>query len=224
MSREGKKDPCEAGATILEIVVALALLAVAILTAWTATHAAARRLAYGKELEIAKLAVRGARETLAAVKFRASAANDDSEWLFRGGYVVARAADGSAFLMPDVRTTPLATANGLGGWVVVEFPAPPLQPLAGRREPGRIELHVDERAQPLALPEARFPFEPTPGLARLDCDGDGSLLTADLRTKHALTTAPARLIPARVAVEWRSALGMEGRYEEWFLLSFQGLR
>lgn len=211
------------GFTLVEILVSLSVIGIALLAALLATTAAARQTGWAKELELARLAARGVRENLAAVRFRGATAVDDSEWLFRGGYEIARNADGTSFVLPDLRSAPAAIVDDVGGAVAVEFPVPPLTPLAGRTHAGRLIFYVDETAQPAALPAAEFPFEPTPGLARLDCDGDGAFATTDLRQKHSQSANPCRLIPVRVSVEWRTVRGAASRHEEHFLLAFQGL-
>ncbi len=215
----------ERGIALVEIAVAVAILAIALLGGLLAAASAARRARAAKELEVAALAARRARENLAAVRFRGATATDNEEWLFRGGFEIARDATGASVLMPDLRSAPTATVDGVGGCVVVDFPVPPLQPPPGRAQPGRIVFYVDETAQPAPLPAAAFPFAPTPGLAGLDCDGDGALATANLRARHAQSARPCRLIPARIEVVWRAGAGGDrGRHVEYFLLAFQGLK
>jgi hypothetical protein len=211
----------EAGLTIVEIVVAAAVLAIGILTSLMVADSAVRQAGRAKEVEVARLAIARAREVVSAVKFRGASSSDPSTWLFRGGYELARNANGTSFVMPDVRTAARVTEDGIAGCVRVRFPVPPLTGVF-TPEAGRIIFYVDETRQPTSLPAAAFPFGPTYGLARLDCDGDGLFQTTDLRLGHSQAAKPCRLVPMKIVVEWRTEGGVTERLQEHFLLSYQG--
>ncbi len=225
MTRPGARTPGrEAGTSLAEALIAAGTTAVVILSTLAVADSALTRTGRAKEIELARLAVSRAGENLAAVRFRGDNATDNGQWLFRGGYELARNPDDSAFLMPDVRTVSRSTEDGIGGCVIVEFPVPGLQPPAGRTRAGRLALYTDETLQPVSIPTTKFPFPPTAGFARLDLDGDGAFVTTDVRTGHDLATRPCRLVPARISVEWVSERGATERYSEHLLLSYQGIR
>ncbi len=217
-------DSRESGITLIEAVFASLIVAIVLGGAFLVMSSSLAQLSHGKDLEVAKLACARARENLTTVRFRAADASDSAEWLFLGSYEIARNQDETSFLMPDARTCAATTVDGVGGAVVIEFPVPPLAPLPGRTHAGRLIFFVDESQQPSALPATGFPFPPTPGYAHLDLNGNGTPTDAadiDIRTGHSLASWPCRLVPLRLAVEWRSRYGDE-RYEEAFLLGYQG--
>jgi hypothetical protein len=211
-----------AGLTLIDVAVALGVLAIALLGAISVGRAAIRALEVAKETEAARVALVRARTLLQTVRLRPADAADTGEWLFRGGYEVARAADGTSVLLPDLRAAPTFAEEGIAGAVAAEFPVPPLVPPAGRAHAGRIVLYTNEAALPLPLPAGAFPFPPTVGLAGLDLDGDGALATTDIRGGHAASPRPIRLVPAKVEASWRTSAGTLEGVEEWFLIGYGG--
>lgn len=210
------------GLALIDVAVAAGVLAIALLGITTMVRAGFRALEVAKETEVARLAALKVRGACAVERIRADSAADDREWLFRGGFEIARARDGASFAMPDVRGAATVTERGVAGAVVVEFPIPPLRPVAGRTHAGRLVLFVNETAMPAVIPTDAFPFPALPGAARLDCDGDGSFVTADLRQGRTDSARPCRLVPGRVTVEWTAADGTEARGDEWFIIGYPG--
>ncbi len=217
-------DSSEAGLTLVEVVLAALVLTLALGGALLAMGSSMKHLSRTKDVELARLACERAYENLMAVKFRGADAGDASEWLFRGTYEIARNADGTAFLMPDIRTVSTTTDDGQAGAVVVEFPVPPLEPIAGRTHAGKLVFYVNESAQPVSIPASGFRFGPSVGAAFLDLNGNGTKGAADdldVRTGHDLATSPCRMVPVKAAVDWQSEYGNE-RYEQFYLLCYQG--
>ncbi len=215
---------CERGTSLVEALVAAGVAAMGILAAFLVLDTSLRQTGRSKEVEVARLAVARAAENLATVRFRGLTATDNQEWLFRGGYEIARNDNDTAFLLPDLRTAATFSENGVGGCVGAEFPVPPLRPFPGRTHAGRVVFYVNEATQPAAVPTTAFPFEPTLGFSRLDCDGDGLFTTTNLRVRHDQSAAPCRLVPAKITVEWLNDRGMAERYTEYILLGYQGYR
>lgn len=262
MMRAATKPKGEAGFTILEIMVAASILAIGLMAALASVSATLMRIARAREEKTAALACARVRETFGFVRFRAiqnaTSGNrltgpgaDPSNWLFRGNFEIARNTNGTAFLMPDCRTSatvtddpdgagtlPAEDPDGAGplaamtGCVQFEFPIPPLVPLTGRTHAGKVIFYVSEAAQPVLddgndltaqpTPPRHFPFLATRGLTKLDCDGDGALTTTDLRQQTSVQPTPCRLLPVRVVVDWRSDRGTLERYEEYFLMAHPG--
>ncbi len=246
----------ERGLTLLEILIAASILAIGVVGVLFSMNQMVVRLNRAREEKAASMAVARVRDTLSFVQFRAANAGDTGNWLFRGNYEIARNQPaGTAFLMPDRRTTgavvddsgtPLSTADDIGGTVSFEFPVASLQPIGGRTHAGKVVFYINETLQPAQtgsppVPPAHFPFPATPGLTRLDCDGDGAATTTNLRVMHSETgdpdgdgtdndgnasTNPCRLVPVKVIIQWRSAYGGSGfsdyQYSEFFLLSHPG--
>jgi hypothetical protein len=228
------------GLTLIEVVFAISFLGLGLFASLALVQAGAAETNFAKELEAARLGASRAREALRSIRFRALNATEVAApapvpSLFRGAYEIGRTApvtgfpNGQSFLMPDVRAVATVTVDGVSGCVVVQFPVPPLRPLAGRTQPGRLVLYVVESGQDDGgpLPSKGFPFPPTPGLAGLDCDANGAIDATDLRTRHAVSGTPAgvaalRCLPVKIIVEWRSTGNTTQRYESSFLLSYPG--
>jgi hypothetical protein len=139
-----------------------------------------------------------------------------------------------------------AVVDGVGGCICVEFPVPPLKAPRGRINPGRITFYLSERSQPTNPPTTAFPFQATPGLTYLDCDGchePKASAASDLRlgdlTKAAPPTAPPvvatappcpfKLIPVKISVDWiptttngANPTSVSESYTTYFLLSYRG--
>lgn len=216
------------GFSLIEVVVASAIVAAAIFAAVMAGVLGAREVTEARQANVAALAARRAIQVIATVKFRGDSSSDTTEWLFRGNYEIARTASGTSVLLPDLRTSTTGTDdNGIAGCATADFPVPGLTPPSGRSQPGRIYFYVNETTMPSNHPTAAFPFPRTTtptALAKLDCDGDGALTTTDLRVKYSSATQPCRHIPCKVEVQWRGPTGRTEEYEEFVLLSFQGTR
>lgn len=227
--------------TLVEVVIAVAILAVGVLGILSVLNTSSLQSQLTRELELARNGAAKAREGLRTVRFRRLSATDTQQTLFNGGYEIARTdptaldPQGTNFTMPNLNAATLVTEDGIQQCVRVEFPVPPLKPVPGRTQAGRvIFLAVREAGQTVAgtIPNARFPFPPTPGFTFLDCDGDGVQGTSgstatDLRNRHSQAGTPAgtnalRLMPVKIVVEWLSRGRSVNRYDEFVLLSYQG--
>jgi prepilin-type N-terminal cleavage/methylation domain-containing protein len=224
-----------AGMTLIEVVLSMAILAVGIAGLLLLVSMTSQQSQQARELQLAQLGAARAREAVRTVRFRRLNATETSQSLFVGGYELARNAptalnpQGTTFQMPSSTSTTLAAHEGIGGCLVVQFPIPPLAPIPGQTHPGRIVFFCQESGQDDqgTIPNRRFPFPPTPGLTGLDCDANGAIDTTDLRTRHLQAGTPAganalRLMPVKVVVEWLTRGRQRSRYEESFLLSYQG--
>ena len=161
---------------------------------------------------------------------------------FGGNYAVT--GSGSAPGLPAntykyaANVTDGSPAVTVSNCVCVEFPVPGLIGLAGRAPntpstvtpcAGRITFYLSEAGQPVqnagTIPPAAFPFPPSPGLTKLDCDGDRALTTTDLRAAGDQTAAnPFKLIPVKIAIDWK-AEPTASSYEEYatyFILCYRG--
>lgn len=218
----------ERGVTLVEVVLAVTVLAIAVLGAVAATLLTTRQLSEAREAQLATLALRRTLQMVQTVKFRGDSSSDTTEWLFRGNYELARNANGTTFLMPDLRSSStVSDDNGISGCVMAEFPVPGLVTPAGRTHPGRIYFYVNETTMPSNHPTATFPFPRTTtptALTKIDCDGDGALTTTNLRVAYTNQTNPCRLIPCKVQVQWRGTTGRTEQVEEFALLAFQGVK
>lgn len=190
------------GLSLVEVMIAVSLLAIGILAVFGLNSATINQTAQTRQRSIARLAAISAREALETQPFRKQSSTDVTYFLYgRGGattstYPIAWNPDGTAFQMPDctqtfatsytavgtAAPTPAgapnpckATVDSIPGCVVLEFPVPPLKAPPGRTHPGRIVFYLSEPGQTAggALPSAAFPFQPTPGKTYLDCDGCG---------------------------------------------------
>lgn len=224
-----------AGMTLIEVVISMGILAVGMAGLLLLVSMTQQQSQQARELQLAQLGASRAREAVRTVRFRRLNASDTSQSLFTGGYELARSApsalnpQGTTFQMPTSTSTTLAAHEGIAGCLVVQFPIPPLAPIPGQTHAGRIVFFCREDGQDDqgAIPNSRFPFPPTPGLTGLDCDATGAIESTDLRTRHLQAGSPAganalRLMPARVVVEWLTRGRQRARYEESFLLSYQG--
>lgn len=209
--------PRESGFTLIEVLIALAIVALGIIGTVVMVYAANQQLQLVREQTIARLAANRVSELTRSIRIRGANASDNTAWLFRGGWEIARTTAGVPVLVPDLRTAPLNTdwpgMSPANNSVTVAFPVPPLTAPDGSANVGRLMLMVNEIGQPIrgmfgAPVPASFPFPVTPGNSRLDCNGNGSgASNIDLRTAYDSTLTPTRLVPARIEVTWRSATG-----------------
>lgn len=188
-------------------------------------------------------------QTVRFRKLSATDNSSTNPWVLKGNYEIARTETGASFVMPDctntfpssptytmtgprltssggfpaANTAFQATVDGIGGCIVVEFPVFPLEPPTGsnRRHAGRIVFYNSESSMPSGIPTKAFPFPPSFGFTRLDCDGDGAFTTTDLRTQHAGATNPCRLRPVRISVDWQG-VGSTESYDIYSLLTYRG--
>ena len=222
-----RRDP-QAGTSLIELVIASGIVAGAIFGAVTATVLGMRQVNEARQTGAAALGAHRAIQMISTVKFRGDSSADVTEWLFRGQYEIARAANGTTVLMPDLRTAATGSDDkGIGGCVTADFPVPGLAPPSGRSQPGRMYFYVNETTMPANGTNTAFPFPRTTtptALAKLDCDGDGALTTADLRVKYSNQSQPCRLMPCKVQVQWLGPTGRTEEYNEFVLLGFQGVR
>jgi prepilin-type N-terminal cleavage/methylation domain-containing protein len=238
----------QAGFTVLEVMISLAILTVGILAAFALNSASVAQVVQARQRSLARLAVITARMAFETQRFRKQTPTDVTYFLYgKGGagtstYPIAWNANGSAFQMLDCTGTPAAftitgtngtsgatnpyraTVDGVSGCLCLEFPVPPLVAPAGRLYPGRVVFYLSEAGQPATIPTAAFPFPPTPGLTGLDCDGDGALTTGDLRAGDLTAAHPFKLIPVKITVDWQEGQtgGKVESYTEWDLLCYHG--
>jgi Tfp pilus assembly protein PilV len=241
----------QAGMTLIEVIVAFTLVVIAILSVVSVNLLAMQQVDESHRRSVARLAAITAREALETAQFRKLSSTDTGYFLYGkpatapASYPIAWTASGAAFTMPDCTSVVLASAttvsgsaapspvqasspyaatvDGVSGCICVEFPVPPLTPPTGRLYPGRIVFYLSEAGQPATVPTGAFPFPATPGLTKLDCDGDGAVTTSDLRTKDITTGNPFRLIPVKISVDWQE--GKNNSVETHataFLLCYRG--
>lgn len=236
----------EAGLTLVEVVLALAVLTVGVLAVFALNSAILAQVVQTRQRAIARLATFTARGALSTQRFRKLYSTDVAYFLYgKGGsgtatYPIAWNADGTAFQMLDCTGTTAvksifgsggtgtnvnpysATVDGVTGCMCVEFPVPPLVAPAGRLFPGRIVFYLSEVGQPASIPTSAFPFPPTPGQTKLDCDGDGAFATSDLRAGDLGAAHPFKMIPVKISVDWKTGPSDSESYSSYFLLSYRG--
>lgn len=186
------------GMTLLETVFAAGILAMGFMAVFQLEAITSVQVSQTRQREIAFSGMLKARESLSTARVRRGSATDTNQWVLgppAQPFEIARDAAGVSFSMPDCTTmsntaSPIAvtgpnnatapgannyaaTVDGITGCIVVEFPVPPLAAIAKRRHAGRAIFYLSEAGQPAqgATPPATFPFPPTPGLTKLDCDG-----------------------------------------------------